>query len=61
MSNYTGLYPTGTVSEFNYLGFMLDEKGEDDPDRGRKVLSDREVASEINCLLNACIVVSDRT
>src|SRR5678816_2501081 len=36
------------VSEFKYLGYMLDEKGMDDAECSRKVVNDRKVAGAIN-------------
>jgi hypothetical protein len=40
------------VSEFKYLGYMLDEKGMDDAECGRKVSSGRKVAGAIRSLVN---------
>ena len=41
------------VSEFKYLGYMLDDKGTDDAECGRKVSSGRKVAGDIKSLVNA--------
>ena len=41
------------VSEFKYLGYMLDERGTDDTECGRKVSSGRREASAIKLLVNA--------
>ena len=41
------------VSEFKYLGYMLDDKGTDDAECGRKVSSGRKVAGAIKSLVNA--------
>ena len=40
------------VSEFKYLGYMLDEKGTDDAECSRKVMSGRRVAGAIKSLVN---------
>ena len=41
------------VSEFKYLGYVLDEKGTDDEECGRKVSSSRKMAGAIEALANA--------
>src|SRR5678815_3157944 len=41
------------VSEFKYLGYMLDEKGKDDAECSRKVVNGRKVAGAIKSLVNA--------
>src|SRR5678815_5285247 len=40
------------VSEFKYLGYVLDEKGTDDAECCRKVVNGRKVAGEIKSLVN---------
>src|SRR5678815_731101 len=40
------------VSEFDYLGYMLDEKGTDDAECSRKVVNDRKVACAIKSLVD---------
>ena len=40
------------VSEFKYLGYMLDEKGTDDGECCRKVVNGRKVAGAIKSLVN---------
>ena len=40
------------VSEFKYLGYLLDERGTDDAECGRKVASGRRVAGAIKSLVN---------
>src|SRR5678815_4489350 len=40
------------VSEFKYLGYMLDEKGTDDAECSRKVVNGREVAGAIKSLVD---------
>ena len=40
------------VSEFKYLGYMLDEKGTDDAECSRKVVSGRKVSGEIKPMVN---------
>src|SRR5678815_1004425 len=40
------------VSEFKYLGYMLDEKGTDDAECSRKVVNGRKVAGAIKSLVN---------
>ena len=41
------------VSEFKYLGCVLDETGKDGAECGRKVVGGRRVASAIRSLVNA--------
>ena len=41
------------VSEFKYLGFVLDELGTDELECSRKVTSRRRVAGAIRSLVNA--------
>ena len=43
----------GHVSEFKYLGFVLDELGTDGAECSRKVASGRKVAGAIRSLINA--------
>ena len=43
----------GHVSEFKYLGYVLDESGTDEADCSRKVVSERRVVSAIRSLVNA--------
>jgi len=40
------------VSEFKYLGYVLDEKGTDDAECSRKVVNGRKVAGAIKSLVN---------
>src|SRR5678816_433561 len=40
------------VSEFKYLGYVLDEKGTDDVECSRKVVNGRKVAGAIKSLVN---------
>src|SRR5678815_3865859 len=40
------------VSEFKYLGYMLDEKGTDDAECSKKIVNGRKVASAIKSLVN---------
>src|SRR5678815_232284 len=40
------------VSEFKYLGYMLDEKGTDDEEGSRKVVNDRKVDGAIKSLVD---------
>src|SRR5678815_2338385 len=40
------------VSEFKYLGYVLDEKGTDDAECGRKVVNGRKVAGAIKSFMN---------
>ena len=40
------------VSEFKYLGYMLDERGTDDAECNRKVVSGRKVSGAIKALVN---------
>src|SRR5678816_226342 len=40
------------VSDFKYLGYMLDEKGTDDAECSRKVVNGRKVAGAIKSLVN---------
>ena len=40
------------VSEFKYLGYMMNDKGTDDAECGRKVSSGRKVAGAIKSLVN---------
>ena len=41
------------VSEFKYLGYVLDESGTDEGECSRKVASERRVAGAIKSLVNA--------
>ena len=41
------------VTEFKYLGYVLDESGTDEADCSRKVVSERRVVSAIRSLVNA--------
>ena len=41
------------VSEFKYLGYMLDERGTDDAECRRKMSNERRVAGAIKSLVNA--------
>src|SRR5678815_529760 len=41
------------MSEFKYLGYMLDEKGTEDAECSRKVVNGRKVAGAIKSLVNA--------
>ena len=41
------------VSEFKYLGYVLDDRGTDDAECSRKVSSGRRVAGAIKSLMNA--------
>src|SRR5678815_297379 len=40
------------VSEFKYLGYVLDEKGTDDAECSRKVVNGRKVAGAIKSLVD---------
>ena len=44
------------VSEFKYLGFVLDESGTDEAECSRKVVSGKRVAGAISSLVNAGIL-----
>ena len=41
------------VSEFKYLGYVLEESGTNEPESSRKVASRRRVIGEISSLVNA--------
>ena len=41
------------VSEFNYLGCVLDESGTDGPEYSRKLANGRRVAGAISSIVNA--------